>query len=192
MAIAKSNDDLREVGEDFGLHRVARLTRRKSLRSQTADRRRSGKHGGKPAVASPNLLKRQFDVVEPNKAQVNTITYIRTYEGWMYLAVVLSLAGQCGEAGGDGSLRQGSKYSSSNWRNFLKANNLVANISRRCNCHDNAVAKSFFQLLKREQIKRKIYTTRQDAHSDVLDYTEVFCTAKRRDGFKQLAFTDRV
>ena len=120
MAIAKSNDDLREVGEDCGRHRVARLTRRKSLRSQTADRRRPGKHGGKPAVASPNLLKRQFDVVEPNKAQVNTITYIRTYEGWMYLAVVLSLAGQCGEAGGDGSLRQGSKYSSSNWRSFFE------------------------------------------------------------------------
>ncbi|RML37766.1 ISPsy26, transposase orfB [Pseudomonas syringae pv. atrofaciens] len=56
----------------------------------------------------------------------------------------------------------------------MKANNLVASISRRGNCHDNAVAESFFQLLKRERIKRKIYTSRQDARSDVFDYIEMF------------------
>lgn len=69
---------------------------------------------------------------------------------------------------------QGSQYSSSDWRSFLKANNLVASMSRRGNCHDNAVAESFFQLLKRERIKRKIYTTRQDARGDVFDYIEMF------------------
>jgi putative transposase len=58
---------------------------------------------------------------------------------------------------------QGSQYSSSNWRSFLKANNLVASMSRRGNCHDNAVAKSFFQLLKQERNKRKIYSSREDA-----------------------------
>ena len=57
---------------------------------------------------------------------------------------------------------QGSQYSSSDWRSFLKANHLVASMSRRGNCHDNAVAESFFQLLKRERIKRKIYTTQRD------------------------------
>ena len=56
-------------------------------------------------------------------------------------------------------------------------------MSRRGNCHDNAVAESFFQLLKRERIKRKIYTTRQDARSDVFDYIEMFYNAKRRHGF---------
>lgn len=65
--------------------------RLEGLRSQTGYRRRPGKYGGKPAVASPNLLKRQFDVVEPNKVWVTDITYIRTYEGWLYLAVVLDL-----------------------------------------------------------------------------------------------------
>ncbi|KPX10416.1 IS3 family transposase, partial [Pseudomonas savastanoi] len=48
---------------------------------------------------------------------------------------------------------------------------------------DNAVAKSFFQLLKRERIKRKIYTSRQDARSDVFDYIEMFYNPKRRHGF---------
>ncbi|MCP1445061.1 transposase InsO family protein [Pseudomonas sp. GGS8] len=54
---------------------------------------------------------------------------------------------------------QGGQYSSSDWRSFLKANNLVASMSRRGNCHNNAVAESFLQLLKREGIKRKISTT---------------------------------
>jgi Transposase and inactivated derivatives len=85
------HDDLREVGEDFGRHRVARLMRLEGLRSQTGYRRRPGKYGGKLAVTSPNLLKRQFDVVEPNKVWVAVITYIRTYEGWLYLAVMLDL-----------------------------------------------------------------------------------------------------
>ena len=56
-------------------------------------------------------------------------------------------------------------------------------MSRRGNCHDSAVAESFFQLLKRERIKRKIYTTREDARSDVFDYIAMFYNAKRRHGF---------
>lgn len=78
---------------------------------------------------------------------------------------------------------QGSQYSSTDWRSFLKANNLIASMSRRGNCHDNAVAESFFQLLKRERIKRKIYGTRQDARADVFDYIEMFYNPKRRHGF---------
>ena len=66
---------------------------------------------------------------------------------------------------------------------FLKANNLIASMSRRGNCHDNAVAESFFQLLKRERIKRRIYTTREDARGDVFDYIEMFYNSKRRHGF---------
>ncbi|KPC16359.1 ISPsy26 [Pseudomonas amygdali pv. lachrymans] len=60
---------------------------------------------------------------------------------------------------------------------------MVASMSRRGSCHDNAVAESFFQLLKRERIKRKIYTSRQDARSDVFDYIEMFYNPKRRHGF---------
>ena len=56
-------------------------------------------------------------------------------------------------------------------------------MSRRGNCHDNAVAESFFQLLKREHIKRRIYTTRSDARADVFDYIEMFYNRKRRHGF---------
>jgi putative transposase len=73
--------------------------------------------------------------------------------------------------------------SSGDWQSFLKANNLLGSMSRRGNCHDNAVAESFFQLLKRERIRRKIYSTRQDARADVFDYIEMFYNPKRRHGF---------
>lgn len=152
------HDDLREVGEDCSRHRVAKLMRLEGLRSQTGYRRRPGKYGSKPAVASPNLLKRQFDVAKPNEVWVTAITYIRTYEGWLYLAVVLDLFSRqvigwsmksqmTSDLAIDALLMaiwrrkpkqevmvhsdQGSQYSSSDWRNFLKANNLAASMSRR-------------------------------------------------------------
>ena len=56
-------------------------------------------------------------------------------------------------------------------------------MSRRGNCHDNAVAESFFQLLKRERVKRKIYPTRDEARADIFDYIELFYNSKRRHGF---------
>ena len=87
----KIHDNLRDVGESCGQHRVVRLMQLEGLRTQTRHRRRPGKYGGMPTVASPNLLKRQFVVVKPNKVWVTDITYIRTYEGWLYLAVVLDL-----------------------------------------------------------------------------------------------------
>jgi len=54
-------------------------------------RRRPGKHGGRPAVVAPNRVQRQFDVAEPNRVWITDITYIRTFEGWLYLAIVLDL-----------------------------------------------------------------------------------------------------
>lgn len=56
-------------------------------------------------------------------------------------------------------------------------------MSRRRNCYDNAVAESFFQLLKREQIRRKIYATREEGRQDVFDYIEMFYNPIRRHGY---------
>lgn len=55
-------------------------------------------------------------------------------------------------------------------------------MSLRGYCHDNVVAASFFLLLKRERIKKKIYGTREKAHSDIFDYIEMFYNSKRRHG----------
>ena len=86
----KITGDLRDEGERCGKHRVYRLMKQDGLRSQTGYRRRSGAYG-KPAVVAPNQLAQQFDVKAPNQAWVTDITYIRTHEGWLYLAVVLDL-----------------------------------------------------------------------------------------------------
>ena len=59
-------------------------------------------------------------------------------------------------------------------------------MSKRGNCHDNAVAESFFQLLKRERIKRQLYSTRDDARGDVIDYIEMFYNSRRRHRFNEM------
>ena len=203
----KVTDDLRDLGETCGKHRVYRLMRQEKLRSQTGYRRRINHRGGPAAITAPNHLQRQFDVVEPNRVWVTDITYIRTYEGWLFLAVVIDLFSRqvIGWSMGPRMDRelainallmavwrrqpqstvlvhsdQGSQFSSYDWQAFLKAHNLQPSMSRRGNCHDNAVAESFFQLLKRERVRRKIYLTRNLAKQDVFDYIEMFYNPKRR------------
>jgi len=82
--------DLREAGETCSKHRVARLMRQANLRALHGDRTRRWT-AGKASVLIPNLLKRQFTVPRRNKAWVTDITYIRTWQGWLYLAVVMDL-----------------------------------------------------------------------------------------------------
>lgn len=74
---------------------------------------------------------------------------------------------------------QGSHYTSYEWQSFMKSHGLEGSMSCRGNCHDNAVAESFFQLLKRERIKKKIYGTREEARSVIFDYIELFYNSKR-------------
>lgn len=209
----KIRNDLRDMGEACGKHRVARLMRRAGLRSHTGHGRRPGHYGGRPAISAPNLLERQFAPDAPNRSWVTDITSIRTHEGWLYLCVVLDLFSRqvIGWSMGDRMTRelalnallmavwrrkpsgevmvhsdQGSQFSSYDWQDFLKAHRLVPSMSRRGNCHDNAVAESFFQLLKRERIKRKIYPDRAQARADVFDYIELFYNRQRRHGFTNL------
>jgi len=73
-----------------------------------------------------------------------------------------------------------SQYTSHDWSEFLNAHGLNGSMSRRGSCHCNAVAESFFQLLKRERIKRKIYATRDDAKMDMFNYIEMFYNPKRQ------------
>ena len=201
--------DLRDLGERCGKHRVYRLMRQEGLRAQIGYRRRQGRYGP-PAVIAPNQLAQNFDVAAPNLVWVSDITYVRTHEGWLYLAVVLDLfsrqvIGWSMRSRIDSELvlnallmavwrrspkapvivhtDQGSQYSSHDWQSFLAEHNLVASMSRRGNCYDNAVAESFFQLLKRERIRRKVYPDREEARRDLFDYIEMFYNPKRRHGY---------
>lgn len=206
----KIHDDLRDLGEEIGKHRVYRLMRAAGLRAEVGYRKRRSYHGGKPAVVAENLLDRQFDPDRPNRAWVTDITMIRTYEGWLYLAVVLDLfsrqvVGWSMQTRMQADLvlkalvmavwkrkpepgllvhsDQGSQYTGHEWQKFIEDHQLECSMSRRGNCHDNAVVESFFQLLKRERIKRRIYATRDEARADVFDYIELFYNRRRRHGF---------
>lgn len=83
--------DLRDLGERCSRHRVHRLMRTEGLRAQVGYGRKPRFHGGTPCKAAANLLDRQFDVTEPDTAWASDFTFIRTHEGWMYLAVVIDL-----------------------------------------------------------------------------------------------------
>lgn len=90
---------------------------------------------------------------------------------------------------------QGGQFTGHDWQGFLRDHNLVSSASRRGNCHNNAVAESFFQLLKLERIRRQIYLTRRDARADVTNYFEMFYNPKRRrnacGGFSPVEFEKR-
>ena len=205
----KIHQDLREIGEHCGRNRVARLMKQAGLKAQVGYRKPRFK-SGKPAILADNHLNQDFDVQAPNQAWVTDITYIRTYEGWLYLAVVIDLFSRQvigwsmqSKMHADLVLNallmavwrrkpkdevlvhsdQGTQYTSSDWQSFLKSHNLVCSMSRRGNCHDNAVAESFFQLLKRERVKRRIYNSREEARQDIFNYIEMFYNPVRRHGY---------
>jgi len=75
---------------------------------------------------------------------------------------------------------QGSQYGSANYLAFMKANNLIPSMSRRGNCHDNAVAESFFATIKKRIVRKKVYSTRNDAKSEIFNFIEMFYNPKKR------------
>lgn len=198
--------DLREAGIRCGVKRVARLMNQANMKSIRGYRR--PRHiSGKPSVASPNRLQQQFSFNQPDAAWVTDITYIRTYEGWLYLAVVIDLYSRtvvgwsmkptmATEIVLDALLMavwrrkpkqpviihsdQGSQFGSDDFARWCKDNRLIPSMSRRGNCYDNAVAESFFSSLKKERVKRKIYASREEAKSEIFEYIEVFYNRKRR------------
>jgi putative transposase len=82
--------DLREAGETCSVHRVAKIMRNNRIKAQIGYKRRYIK-GGKTAKVAANLLNRNFNPEAPNLSWVSDITYVRTYEGFLYVATVLDL-----------------------------------------------------------------------------------------------------
>lgn len=203
----KLHDDLRDQGETCCPNRVARLARTAGIRAQIGYKRKPGMYGGRPSIVVDNTLDRQFDVDAPDKVWVIDITYIRTLEGFAYLAIVIDLYSRR-DVGWAMQRRQtadivlhallmavwrrkpkgkvlvhsdqGTQFTSMEWATFMRAHHLEHSMSRRGNCHDNAVAESFFNLLKRERIKCRVYKTRAEVRQDVFDYIEMFYNPTRK------------
>ena len=205
----KIHDDLRSLGESCSPNRVARLAKTADIKAQIGYKRRPRIVGGAPSIIAENKLQQNFCIDVPDTVWVTDITYIKTHEGWLYLAVVIDLYSRR-VVGWSMQSRmqmdlvlsallmavwrrkpkhqviihsdQGSQFTGHEWLAFLDKHNLEMSMSRKGNCYDNAVAESFFQLLKRERIRRKTYATRKDARDDVFDYIEFFYNLKRKHG----------
>jgi putative transposase len=198
--------DLREAGEFIGRHRVARIMRDHGIRA-IRGYKLPRNVVSLPSLIAPNRLQRQFTMERPDTAWVTDITYIRTWQGWLYLAVVMDLHSRmiigwsmqptlARDLVLDALLMavwrrkpsqpvivhsdQGSQYGSDDWARFCKAHQLTPSMSRRGNCWDNAVAESFFSSLKKERIRKQVYRRRDLAKAEVFEYIEMFYNRTRR------------
>jgi len=154
----------------------------------------------------PNVLERNFVVEKPNAVWVSDITYIWTFEGWLYLAAVLDLfsRGVVGlamdktiadtlttQALKQAILRRnpakglichsdrGSQYAGHNFKAILSHNEFVGSMSRKGDCWDNAVAESFFHTLKVELVHRNKFRSRDEAKRKIFEYVEMYYNRKR-------------
>jgi len=199
-------DELVRRGERCGRNRIARLMKADGLRGIPAVKRWRGRRPGDRPIGINNHLARDFSAAEANAKWVTDITYIRTMEGWLYLAVVLDLftrrviGWSMGRSLGRELVLQavlmalwqrkgrgpvilhsdrGTQYTSNEYQAFLKEHGIASSMSGVGSCYDNAVAESFFGLLKRERVNRRRYLTRAEARADIFDYIERFYNRRR-------------
>ena len=186
---------------------VAKIMREEGLRAKTRRRfvpKTTDSHHDYPIAA--NLLDRQFEAEGPNRKWVTDITYIRTDEGWLYLAGVLDLfsrkvvgwsmqdhlgwelvgdalaMGLAGRQPDDGLLHhsdRGVQYACQDYRRLLGRHGIMASMSHVGNCYDNAAMESFWATLKTELVHHEHYATRADARRSIFEYIETFYNRKR-------------
>lgn len=202
--------ELQTEGLPASPKRVARLMREEGLVARPRNAYRvSTTNSQHDDPVAPNLLARQFDVngVGLNRVWVADMTYIPTREGMLYLATVLDLGSRrcVGWAMRDtlevelvlSALRmardarrparglihhsdRGSQYASGAYRAALAAHGMVASMSRRGDCYDNAVAESFFSTLEFELLMRNDWHTKAEARRGIFRYIETWYNRKRR------------
>jgi putative transposase len=202
--------ELQAEGLPVSTKRVARLMREDGLVARAPKRRRiSTTDSNHSDPIAPNLLARQFDVngIALNRVWVADLTYIPTREGWLYLATVLDLGSRrcVGWAMRDdmavdlplAALRmarqarrpapglihhsdRGSQYAASEYREELAAHGMIASMSGKGDCYDNAVAESFFATLEFELVMQNDWETKADARRAIFRYIETWYNRKRR------------
>lgn len=192
---------LRACAHQVGPKRVARLMREENLRGVSKRKfKPSTTNSNHSRELAPNLLDRQFAVDAQTPSWVGDITYLPTREGWMYLAVVISLqtrqvlgyslddrmpdelvqrallnayAACPAEPGTLFHSDRGSQYASGDLRETLAHLGLVPSMSRKGNCWDNAVAESFFSTLKAEEATGT-YQSKAATHMHIASYIHGF------------------
>lgn len=185
---------------------VARIMREDGLRARSKRKYKITTDSSHRLPVAENLLNRGFVRSRPNEAWVADITFIRTDEGWLYLATELDLYSRriVGWAMSDrmtsdlviGALAmaverrrppaglihhsdRGSQYASRAFQELLAAHGMVCSMSRKADVYDNAVMESFYGTLKTELVHLARYATRQEAKQAIFDWIEVFYNRQR-------------
>jgi transposase InsO family protein len=200
-------EELADQGESLSRPRVRRLMRRQGLTVKTKRKFKATTNSNHGLPVAPNRLNREFQVTAPDKAYVGDITYIRTDEGWLYLAVLIDLYSRAvvgwamseridaklanaalmmaiwkrkPGAGLMAHSDRGSQHASALYQKTLREHEFVCSMSRKGNCWDNAPAESFFHTLKTELVHHRRYRTREEAKLEIFEYIEVFYNRQRR------------
>lgn len=202
--------DLQEQGLAVARKRVARLMRALGLVAVPLRRFRTTTDSAHDRPVAENLLGRSFEATGPDQKWAADITYVWTWQGWLYLAVVVDLFSRrvVGWSMADhlrtdlvlGALEmaigrrlpsadllhhsdRGSQYASDRYRSLLADYGIDCSMSRRGNCWDNAVVESFFGTLKNELIYRRPWPSRSQARTAIAEYIEVFYNGIRRHSY---------
>ena len=206
----RMSGQLRDDGYDIGRYRARSLMKKAGVSVKRGKKFKRTTDSNHSHPVAPNLLKRQFEVDRPDTVWCADITYLWTFQGWLYLAVILDLYSRkiVGWAMSNrltaplvkdalsmaywrrkpkkGVIHhsdRGSQYAGSDYQKLLDQYSMICSMSRKGDCWDNAVVESFFHSLKTEWIADIIYKTRDEARSDVIKYIEMFYNSHRLHSF---------
>ena len=192
---------LKEEGYNVGRYKVRRIMRDLGLKAKISKRFKVTTDSRHSFPVAPNVLNRNFDVAAPNKVWTADISYVWTLEGWLYLAIVMDLfSRQIVGWSMDKRMKKqltldalamayfrrrpdpgllhhsdrGSQYACHEYQKQLKQYRMIPSMSRKGDCWDNAPTERFFRSLKSERLSDCIFTTRQAANMEVLDYISYY------------------
>jgi len=198
---------LKSQGESVCENTVARVMKQREIKARTSKRfvpRTTDSRHGNPVA--DNLLDRQFTAGLPNRKWAVDMTYVRTGEGWLYLAGVIDLCsrkivgwsmadhmrtGLASDAlnmaiarrrPGEGLLHhsdRGVQYACDDYMHLLQSHKMHSSMSGKGDCWDNAAVESFWATLKTELVNQEVYATREQARQSIFEYIEVFYNRKR-------------
>jgi putative transposase len=196
---------LQAEGHDIGRYKVRRIMHQMELRAKTPRRFKLTTDSRHSFPVAANVLDRNFTVDAPNKVWTADITYVWTFEGWLYLAIVMDLYSRqiVGWAMNERMQKKlvmdslamaywqrkppkgllhhsdrGSQYACHDYRERLEIYGMGASMSRKGNCWDNAPTERFFRSLKSERLTACRFITRNEAKLEVLDYITFYNTIR--------------
>lgn len=208
LGVRRLHTELSDAGERVSPKRVRRLARAADLHSCHPRPYKVTTKQGTDRAGQVDLCGRDFTAREPDELWCGDVTYIKTWDGWAYLATVIDVysrkvigfsvanhfrtdltkeAIRSAIATRGGSVEgvvfhsdRGSNYTSAEFRNFCLNNRIIPSVGRTESCYDNAVSESFFATLKKEHIHRHPWPTIAHVKRGVFEYIETYYNSRRK------------